>query len=56
MTNKITAEEFVRNVLAKTFNQRVDKDTLREVAQKVNEAIARKPATASKGARPQRAA
>jgi hypothetical protein len=40
---KITAEEFVRSVLAKTFKQKVDKDTLREVAEKVRQAVDTKP-------------
>jgi hypothetical protein len=40
---KLTAEEFVRNVLAKSFKQTVDKDTLREVAKKVRDAVDTKP-------------
>jgi hypothetical protein len=39
---KLTAEEFVRRVLAETFGQRVDKETVREVAKKVREAVATK--------------
>lgn len=34
-----TAEQFVRRVLAKTFKQRVDADTVRTVAQKVSQAV-----------------
>jgi hypothetical protein len=36
---KITAEEFVRNVLAKSFKQKVDTETIREVAKKVRDAV-----------------
>ncbi|MCP3472408.1 hypothetical protein NLM33_19025 [Bradyrhizobium sp. CCGUVB1N3] len=36
---KMTAEEFVRRVLVQSFKQRVDKDTLKEVAKKVKEAV-----------------
>lgn len=43
MNKKMTTEEFVRSVLAKTFNQKIDRDTLREVVQKVDEAVATKP-------------
>lgn len=32
------AEEFVRNVLAKSFNQKLDRETLRAVAEKVSRA------------------
>ena len=39
---KMTAEEFVRHVLAKSFKQTVDKETVREVAKKVQEAISTK--------------
>ena len=39
---KPNAEEFVRNVLAKCFKQTVDNETLREVANKVKEAVATK--------------
>jgi hypothetical protein len=35
---KMTAEEFVRNVL-KTFKQAVDKDTVQGVAKKVRDAV-----------------
>lgn len=45
---KLTTEEFVRNVLAKTFHQKIDKDTLREVVQKVDEAVATKPLKADR--------
>jgi hypothetical protein len=53
MKKKLSTEEFVRSVLAKTFNQKIDKDTLREVAQKVDEAVATK---AVKAERPRKAA
>jgi hypothetical protein len=33
------AEAFVRRVLAKSFNQKVDADTLRAVAEKVSQAV-----------------
>ena len=36
---KLTAEEFVRNVIVKSFKQSVDQETLREVAKKVQEAV-----------------
>jgi len=41
--NKLTAEEFVRNVLVNSFKQTVDNETVREVARKVSEAVATKP-------------
>jgi hypothetical protein len=50
MKKKLTTEEFVRNVLTKSFNQHIDEDALREVAQKVNEAVATKPLKAAKAA------
>ena len=34
------AEAFVRRVLAKSFNQKVDPDTLRAIAKKVSQATA----------------
>jgi hypothetical protein len=34
------AEEFVRRVLSKSFNQHVDAETLRAVAEKVSQAVA----------------
>jgi hypothetical protein len=40
------AEAFVRDVLAKSFNQKVDAETLRTVAEKVVLAVA--PASSSK--------
>jgi hypothetical protein len=43
MSNKkLTAEEFVRRVLAKSFGQNVDKETVLEVAKKVRQAVATK--------------
>ncbi len=36
---KMTAEQLVRNVLAKSFKQKVDAETIREVAKKVQEAV-----------------
>ena len=42
---KLTAEEFVRNVLVNSFKQSADSETVREVAQKVKEAVATKPRT-----------
>ena len=33
------AKEFVRKVLADSFNQKVDDETLREVAEKVTDAV-----------------
>jgi hypothetical protein len=36
---KLTAEEFVRNVVAKSFNQSIDDETLLQVAKKVKEAV-----------------
>jgi hypothetical protein len=56
MKKKLTTEEFVRNVLAKSFNQHIDQETLREVAQKVDEAVATKPLKAAKVARSREAA
>jgi hypothetical protein len=53
MKKKMTTEEFVRSVLANTFNQKIDGDTLREVVQKVDEAVATKPLKAD---RPRKAA
>jgi hypothetical protein len=50
---KVTTEEFVRNVLAKTFNQKIDRDTLLNVVQKVDDAVATKPVKAD---RPRKAA
>jgi Zn-finger domain-containing protein len=45
-------EAFVRRVLAKSFNQKVDADTLRAVAEKVSEVInaSKKPETVPKKA------
>jgi hypothetical protein len=43
MTKKLTTEEFVRSVLANTFNQKIDRDTLRDVIQKVDDAVTTKP-------------
>ena len=40
--NKLTAEEFVRNVLVNSFKQSVDSETIREVAKKVQQAVASK--------------
>jgi hypothetical protein len=40
---KLTAEEFVRSVVAKSFNQSIDNETLLQVAKKVKEAVATKP-------------
>jgi hypothetical protein len=37
---KLTAEEFVRRVLAQSFGQNVDKETVLEVAKKVRQAVA----------------
>ena len=51
--SKKQTEEFVRRVLVKTFNQRVNKETLREVAEKVLDAIATTP---PKGSRSKEAA
>lgn len=39
----LRVEEFVRNVLAKDFNQKVDPDTLRAVAEKVSRAVEVRP-------------
>ena len=39
---KLTAEEFVRKVLANSFGQNADKDTVLEVAKKVRQAISTK--------------
>jgi hypothetical protein len=39
MKKKPTTEEFVRSVLANSFKQEIDQDTLREVTQKVDEAV-----------------
>jgi hypothetical protein len=35
----LQAEAFVRNVLGKNFNQKVDQDTLRATAKKVSRAV-----------------
>lgn len=43
-----TTEAFVRRILEKTFKQRVDKDTVREVAEKVSEAVAPKATKAGR--------
>ena len=48
MKNKQTTEEFVRSVLANTFNQKIDQDTLRGVIQKVDDAVSTKPPRADK--------
>jgi hypothetical protein len=37
------AEVFVRNVLDKNFNQKVDPDTLRTIAKKVSRAVSVRP-------------
>jgi hypothetical protein len=47
---KPTAEEFVRSVLANTFKQNVDKETLQEVAKKVKDAVRQRPARANREA------
>ena len=56
MKKKLTTEEFVRNVLAKSFNQHLDQETLREVAHKVDEAVATKPLKVTRVARSREAA
>jgi Sec7-like guanine-nucleotide exchange factor len=53
MKKKMTTEEFVRNVLVNSFKQKIDQETLREVAQKVDEAVTTRPLKAD---RPRRAA
>lgn len=38
-TQRIDTEAFVKRVITKTFKQKVDRETLRAVAEKVREAV-----------------
>jgi len=42
-TKQKSNEEFVRSVLTKSFKQTVDRDTLRQIVEKVDEAISTRP-------------